>query len=226
MEQECRGREGFSQAGSKDRCPAWGSQFFLCFLLVTTFMCFHIKTPNWWNFSVTLMPYERKAQLGRAHRTGGENDRSAFFLAQPFRGPWWSSSKWNDSGPDSVFWLVFSWKTHQISCNPLTALEQVKGKLGFNNQHAVAAATSRRAFLKELWDNAVGVAMGGEETNPKEFGQCPRALTSIGNGLLRRSSQLCFAFWAPQHRDGADKSERTAARMIKGLKDWLIREED
>ena len=44
---------------------------------------------------------------------------------------------------------------------------------------------SRRAFLKEIWDNAMGTAVGGEETNPKEFGLWPLALMSEGNDLLR-----------------------------------------
>lgn len=33
----------------------------------------------------------------------------------------------------------------QISCNPLTAVEQVKGKLGCNNQHAIAAVLLRNS---------------------------------------------------------------------------------
>lgn len=60
-------------------------------------------------------------------------------------------------------------------------MEQVKEKLGFNNQHTIAAAMSRRAFLKELWDNAMDTALGREKTSPKEFGLWPLALMSIGN---------------------------------------------
>lgn len=131
-----------------------------------------------------LVPYERKAQLGREQGVRGENDGSAFFLAQPFCSPQWSSSKGKDAGPETVCWLFFSGKMGRISCNPLTAVEQVKGKSGFNKQRAIAAAVSRKAFLEELWDKATGAAVGGEETNPKGFGLWPLALMAIENSLL------------------------------------------
>lgn len=102
MEQNCRGRKGFSQAESKDWCPAWGSQFFFWFLLFTVLMSFHIKTPKWWHYSMTLMPYERKAQGFRR-----ENDGSAFFLAEPFCSPWWISSKRKDAGPERAGWFSY-----------------------------------------------------------------------------------------------------------------------
>jgi len=66
----------------------------------------------------------------------------------------------------------------------------MKEKLGFNNQHAIAAVMSRRAFLKEQWGDAIDTVEGGEETDPKEFGQRPLALTSIGNGLLSAAPTL------------------------------------
>lgn len=43
---------------------------------------------------------------------------------------------------------------------------------------------SRKAFLKDLWDDAMGTAVRGEEANPVEFGLWPRALMPTGSGLF------------------------------------------
>lgn len=43
---------------------------------------------------------------------------------------------------------------------------------------------SRRAFLKDLWNDAMGTAARKEEANPTEFGLWPLALMPTGTGLF------------------------------------------
>lgn len=43
---------------------------------------------------------------------------------------------------------------------------------------------SRRAFLKGLWNDAMGTAAREEEANPTEFGLWPCALMPTGSGLF------------------------------------------
>lgn len=81
-EQNCRGRKGFHKLTQKTGVHLETPNYFFWFLLFTVLMSFHIKTPKWWRYSMTLMPYERGAQGFRR-----ENYGSAFFLAEPFCSP-------------------------------------------------------------------------------------------------------------------------------------------
>lgn len=107
MEQNCRGRKGFSQSDLKDLCPAWGSQLLFVTSPFYSTHEFPYQDPKLMTLQHILyehMPYEKKAQKFRR-----ENDGSAFFLAEPFFSPWWISSKWKVAGPEMACWLVFLW---------------------------------------------------------------------------------------------------------------------
>lgn len=47
---------------------------------------------------------------------------------------------------------------------------------------------SRRAFLKDLWNDAMGTAVR-KEANPTEFGLWPLALMPTGSGLFSTVSR-------------------------------------